>query len=109
MLKAIACAAVLIGALTFGSAAAAQEQNFTLVNNTGQVVVSVNVSPADQENWGPDILGSEVLANGEQAEVAFEPKDDICVWDLRVVYDDGQAGEWRGVDLCEISTVNLTQ
>jgi len=109
MLKAIACAFALIGALTFGSAAAAQEQNFTVVNNTGQVVVSLSVSPSSQDNWGPDVLGSEFLANGEHAQVAFEPQEDTCVWDLRVTYDDGEAAEWRGVNLCEISTVTLSQ
>ena len=108
MLKTIATTA-LIGALLLAPAAMAQEQNFTVVNHTGYVVVMLHVSPADQDRWGPDILGAEVLANNETAEVSFAPQDDTCLWDIRVTYDDGAANDLRQVNLCEVSTVELSQ
>ncbi len=109
MLKNFVCASALIGALTFGSAAVAQEQNFTVVNKTGHVVMTLQVSPSSGENWGPDLLGTEVLQDGETAQVNFDPQEDTCEWDLRVTYDDGGQDDWRANNLCEIATVELTK
>lgn len=100
-----------LGGLAFvavtGPALAQTDQNFTLVNKTGFAIVTLNVSPASESRWGPDILGREFLANGESAEVAFPAEEEICLWDLRVTYEDGDVGEWRQTNLCEISTVEL--
>ncbi len=99
-------AAVL--AATVATAAYAAQQDFTIVNNTGQVVMTLNVSPTESNEWGPDILGQDVLANGESAEVSFDRDEDRCEWDIRVTYQDGDTGDWRGVNLCETTTVTLT-
>ncbi|HYJ52407.1 MAG TPA: hypothetical protein VEW04_04485 [Allosphingosinicella sp.] len=83
-------------------------QNFTLNNNTGHVVVTLNVSPSNSNEWGPDILGRDVLANGESAQITFERAETQCQWDIRATYDDGDTTDERGVNLCETTTVNLT-
>jgi hypothetical protein len=83
-------------------------QNFTLNNNTGHVVVTLNVSPSNEDSWGEDILGRDVLANGESAQITFERAETQCQWDIRATYDDGDTTDARGVNLCELTTVNLT-
>ena len=53
-------------AFLFASLAApafAAPQDFTIVNNTGHTVLTLNVSPNEEDEWGPDILGGEVLAD----------------------------------------------
>ena len=90
------------------AAATGAQQDFTLVNNTGHTVMTLNVSPSDSDQWGPDILGRNVLANGETAAISFERGQDQCNWDVRATYDDGDTTDSRGVNLCEISTVTLT-
>ena len=108
MFKTIAAGAALAAVLmTAGAALTQQRQDFTLTNQTGYVIVTLNVSPQNQMRWGPDILGSGYLANGESAQVAFSGDADVCVWDLRVTYQDGDTGEWRGVNLCETGQVTL--
>lgn len=107
MFKAIASAAAFAGVLLSATTALAQEQDFTVINRTGYVVVTMNVSPSDSTQWGPDILGSEVLADGESAEVSFDVAEDDCYWDIRVTYDDGDTGDWRQINLCETSTITL--
>ncbi|WP_166039232.1 hypothetical protein [Sphingosinicella sp. YJ22] len=92
------------GALQGGAA----QQDFSVVNNTGHVVMTLNVSPSNENEWGPDILGTDTLANGETAEVTFQRGSDQCLWDIRVTYDDGDTGDMRGVNLCEVATVTLT-
>ncbi len=98
--------ALLATFFTAGSAIAAQ-QDFNVINRTGFVIVSLNVSPSSDTRWGPDILGIEVLANGETAQVSFDRTDSICMWDIRVTYSDGDTGDWRQVNLCEVSEVTL--
>jgi len=83
-------------------------QNFTLNNQTGHVVVTLNVSPTGDDQWGPDILGRDVLANGESAQISFPRGETQCQWDIRATYDDGDTTDARGVNLCELTTVNLT-
>ena len=90
------------------TAAYAAQQDFTIVNDTGQVIMTLNVSPSDENQWGPDILGADVLATGERAEVSFDRAEERCEWDIRVTYQDGDTGAWAGINLCETSTVTLS-
>lgn len=92
-----------------GEAAGGQaQQNFTINNNTGHVLTTLNVSPSNEDQWGPDILGRDVLANGESAEITFARGETQCQWDIRATYDDGGTTDARGVNLCEVATVDLT-
>lgn len=90
------------------AAEAGAQQDFTIVNNTGRTVLTLNVSPSDSNEWGPDILGTATIANGASGQVSFARGQDQCQWDLRATFDDGQTGDWRGVNLCETATVTLT-
>ena len=83
-------------------------QNFTLTNNTGHVVTTLAVSPSNSDQWGPDILGRDVLANGESASITFPRAETACEWDIKATYDDGDTTDARGVNLCTTTTVTLT-
>lgn len=89
-------------------AAGQAQQNFSVVNNTGHTVMTLNVSPSNEDAWGPDILGSNVLANGQTASVTFPRGEAQCQWDIRATYDDGDTTDARGVNLCQVATVTLT-
>ena len=106
MRKFFTVAALAVAAISTAAYAAAQD--FTIHNNSGHTVMTLNVSPTSSNNWGPDILGRDVLANGESAEITFDRSEDQCVWDIRATYDDGDTGDWRGINLCETTDVNLT-
>ena len=71
-------------------------------------MATLNVSPTGDDQWGPDILGREVLANGESASITFPRGETQCQWDIRATYDDGDTTDARGVNLCELTTVTLT-
>jgi hypothetical protein len=83
------------------------QQNFTITNNSGHVLTTLNVSPSNEDTWGPDILGRDVLANGESAEITFARNETQCQWDIRATYDDGGTTDERGVNLCEVATVTI--
>ena len=101
-------AAALLSVSLYATAAWAAAQDFTLHNRTGHVIVTLNVSPSNSNNWGPDILGVDVLGDGEDAEVSFDRNQDQCVWDIRVTYDDGTENDERGINLCETTEVEFT-
>ena len=89
-------------------APAGAQQDFTLVNNTGRTLMTLNVSPNDENEWGPDILGAATVANGASGTVQFARGQDQCLWDIRATFEDGQTGDWRGINLCETTTITLT-
>ena len=95
-------------ASAIAAAAYAAQQDFTVTNHTGHTIVTLNVSPHDDDQWGPDILGRDVLNDGEQAAVRFDRDEEQCSWDIKVTYDDGTSNDLRGVDLCETTEVELT-
>lgn len=101
-------AATLVAGLAFaGSAMAQGKQDFTLVNKTGYRIDKVYVSPSSSDDWDEDVLGRDVLGNGESVHIRFNRATKTCKWDLKVVYDDDEKAEWDGFDLCQISTINI--
>lgn len=82
-------------------------QNFSVVNATGHVVTTLNVSPTSENEWGPDILGQDVLQNGQTAQIVFDRAETQCNYDIKATYDDGDTTDMRNVNLCTVGTVNL--
>ena len=82
-------------------------QNFSVVNATGHVVQTLNVSPTTEDEWGPDILGRDVLQTGQTAQIVFDRAESQCNYDIRVTYDDNDTSEMRNINLCQVATVNL--
>jgi len=93
--------------LAAASANARYTLDFTLVNETGYTIVEVFVSPARSNNWEEDVLGRDVLENGERLEIAFPKEAKGCKWDLMVTYDDDEQASWEDFDLCSLSKIEL--
>lgn len=63
LLVAVLC---LLGTMTFLSGATATTTSITVVNNSGWEIRHVYLSPANNDNWGPDQLGEGgVIASGQ--------------------------------------------
>ena len=92
--------------MAFASVAFAGAQDFTLVNNTGYPIYKVNVSAASTNNWEEDILGSDILANGEAVHVTFGVGNQQY-WDINAVFEDGSSLSWYGIDLLSVAQVTL--
>jgi len=85
----------------------AADQDFTLINRTGYDIDQVYVSPSRSNNWGRDVMGQDVLANGAATEIVFPPGTQDCNWDLKVVYSDQETATWQRLNLCNISRVTI--
>ncbi|MGQ3356082.1 MAG: hypothetical protein ACT6XY_11520 [Phreatobacter sp.] len=100
-------AALAVSAATTDAFAQAQ-QNFRLINRTGYQINEVYVSPSAVNSWGGDVLGDGVMPPGTSRNIRFPRRTQACIFDLRVVYADGERGEVSRLDLCQISNVTIT-
>lgn len=102
--------AAFAAASVFGStgAFAQAQQNFSLINRTGFQINEVYVSPSASDSWGRDILGDGVMPSGTRRNISFPQRTRACMFDLRIVYEDGDRSEAREINLCEVSNVTLT-
>jgi len=82
------------------------ERRVTLVNRHGALVQEVYLSGTAAEDWGPDLLGEEVLPRGARREVGARLRE--CEADLRIVFEDRRAAEERaGINLCQTAVIVL--
>ena len=101
-------AALAAAAIVFAQAPAfAGDQDFDVVNKTGYPIKHLYVSEANNNSWDEDVLGRDVLNDGESFELNFAKGEKTCNWDMKVVYDDGEAAVWQALNLCKISKVTL--
>lgn len=110
MRKVLARAILCLAVLTFlaGVAPAANEKlDFKLVNKTGVDIQEVHISPASSNHWGPDVLTTDILVDGQTCELSFDPEEDAELWDLKVTDDEGTSIVWTQLDLTEITTCVL--
>jgi hypothetical protein len=107
MKKPLVVGILMVLLISFSSIAFAGEQDFTLVNKTGVAIVSVFLCPNTSKTWGDDILGQNVLANGDSVDIVFHPGDKVAYWDIRVEDKSGDFLEWNKFNLKKIHTITL--
>jgi len=95
-------------ALSAPSYAAEAKQDFQLVNKTGYDISNVYVSPTKSDDWEEDVLGQDMLQDGERVTIRFKRATRTCKWDLKVVYDDDDStAVWSNIDLCSVARVTI--
>ncbi len=105
--SAIFLTVLFICAFVKGNYAQDAKQNFTLVNQTGVIINEVFVTPHDANEWGEDILGRDALDTDQECDIQFHPKEEACMWDLRITDRDGNAIEWENLNLCKAVKITL--
>jgi hypothetical protein len=107
----VACglAAVVAMSSTTASMAPAQNQklDFVLVNKTGVTITEIYVSPTKSDDWEEDVLGKDVLKNGERVTIEFARSEKTCKWDLKMVDEDDDEAVWKNLDLCTINELTI--
>ena len=93
--------AIATVAFPYGLAEAADQSNpsFYLINRDRQTITEVYVSPVTAQGWGRDRLGDRQIAPNGNAPIRLLA-DGRCLFDLRVVYEDGHDEQRRGVNTC---------
>lgn len=90
-----------------GVAGAQGQQDFLLTNSTGYDIAEIYVAPASSDNWEEDVMGDDTLDNGQGVRIQFPLKAKQCIYDIKVVWTDGDEAQWRKFDLCTVSHITL--
>ena len=99
--------AVLFVAMTAGSVFA-RTHDFVLVNRTGRDIYSVYPSPSKSNSWEEDILGRDVMKNGDKITIRFDAGR-AKYWDIKVVYSSGRFSSWHHIDLIRAKKFIMTR
>jgi hypothetical protein len=84
--------------------------DFELVNKTGYDISDVYVAPSKEREWGDDVMGKDILPNGESVEISFSREETEKLWDVYVTwvgYDSEEDVFWTDLNLSKISKVTL--
>lgn len=74
----------------------------TIVNDTDYTMQRFHASNKDSTSWEEDILGNGVLGPHMQVDITIDDGTGYCVYDFKAVFDDGDAVEEHGVNVCEV-------
>lgn len=89
-----------------GAPAMMGDPSFTFLNRTGATIRELYVSLSSEQSWGPDRLGTSMLAPNGAFPVGL-PAGRVCTVDIRVVFTDGASTERRGVETCSVRELNF--
>ncbi len=100
-------AVVALASITLQATQQRRNLDFTLVNKTGLTINEVYLSPTNDDEWGEDVMGKDVLANGEKVDITFSSSETECNWDLKIVDEDKDDVEWTKLNLCTANEITL--
>lgn len=69
-----------------------------ITNRTGYTLYYMYVSPADSQSWEEDVLGNDVLVDGETQRVTITGYNS-SIFDIRVVDEDNDSYTFWKVDV----------
>jgi len=78
------------------------DPSFRLANRGKEPIAEFFATPSGKPNWGRNRLDGHRLMPGE-SEMFNLPRQEGCVWDLRVVFADGHRKERKDANLCRMS------
>lgn len=89
--------------LMFSGIASAATIN--VVNQTGVEIHELHITISSQNDWGGDLLGSEVMPSGTQIGISLDPN--AGAWDMQAQDPDGNTLSWTNLNLQGVSQVVL--
>jgi hypothetical protein len=99
--------AVLLISFMFSSDLFAQRKTITITNNSGMALTGVRVSPADEFQWGFNLLVTGNLANNGSVKFDKRVEDEKCLYDISYKGLDEKEYFVKGIDFCTLTTVLL--
>ena len=83
----------------------AQSQQIRFQNNSGQTLTYLYASDSNNQNWEQDLLGQNVLRNGQYFDLTIHNVSN-CVYDILMQFENG-AELQDEINICEIGTYNI--
>ena len=118
MLKAAVAMAVLVGAAAAApppvTAPTVQsrdgyDRHVTIKNRTGWTMLRFYASDSRKDDWEEDILGDDVLENGQNVRINIDDGSGACVYDFKAEFTNGQELTRSRINVCEIGEYSYTR
>ena len=81
------------------------DPSFRIVNRGRIEIAEVYATPAGAGNWGRDRLGEDTIEAGSYRIIQLPAGQ--CVYDLRIVFNDGDMMEKRHINLCTVTDLPI--
>ncbi|MBL4807142.1 MAG: hypothetical protein JKY31_07610 [Rhodobacteraceae bacterium] len=91
----------------FPPAPQAQNHWMTIENFTGDTMIEFYASNENQNSWGRDWLGQDVLYANQNLSFDFDDGSGHCIWDLKAIFAQGSEANWTRVNVCVESTWSI--
>jgi hypothetical protein len=102
--RALAVCVALLGLSCAHPAGDADRIVFT--NATGWTIDAIYFAPEEAATWEDNILGRDLLGDGESAGIRFRGRAPAGRWEMRVA-GGGYYADWKHLDLTRISAIHL--
>jgi hypothetical protein len=93
----VALAFCLVVTMAISVSGAGRKSDVTVVNQSAWDIHHLYLSAADENEWGPDQLGNDVIGTGDSFKIMGIPCDE---YDVRLVDEDGDECMVFAVDIC---------
>ncbi|MDR7035749.1 MULTISPECIES: hypothetical protein [Methylobacterium] len=95
--------------LLAGEAATAANRHVDIVNRTGMAMKHFYASTTGTNEWEEDILGRDVIDDGETFDINIDDGSGACRYDFKAVFENGASLVRNNVNVCQISTFTYTR
>lgn len=98
-------AAAIAVATTLAVPAWAQSQQIRFQNNSGQTLVYLYASDSNNQSWEQDLLGQNVLRNGQYFDLTIHNVSN-CIYDILMQFESGAELQDQ-INICNIGTYTI--
>ena len=88
-----------------GGSSAPTTSNVSFHNSSNWTITRLYMSPVSQDTWGPDQLGSNVIAQGASYTVTSIP---CASYDIKIVDQDSDECILRNINICASESVDIS-
>ena len=104
MIRNLIVAGLFAGAAVLTAPAYAANRHVDIVNKTGKTLKHFYASTTGTDSWEEDILGRDVIADGETFDIDVDDGSGACKYDFKAVFENGASSVHNNVNVCQVSS-----